>query len=113
MGATDKADELFTAAAAACQSGDDCIQFIDRLKGYALPGATLHKWYAVCGQSLSAPADKLRWAEGIADTLNDQAWANEAFSELAGQMPTEMAARFAQSRQSRADKNFYGAIRRH
>ncbi len=113
MGETVKADELFTAAAAACQSGDDCIRFIDRLKGYALPRETLRKWYAVCGQSLTSPVDKLRWAEGIADALNDRAWANEAYSELAGQMPAELSARFMQSRQSRADMNFYGSVRRH
>ena len=113
MGETVKADELFTAAAAACQSGDDCIQFIDRLKGYALPRETLRKWYAVCGKSLTAPADKLRWAEGIADALNDKAWASEAYSELAAQMPAELTARFMQSRQSRADMNFYGSVRRH
>ena len=113
MGNTDKADALFTAAATACHSGDDCIQFIDRLKGYALPSDTLRKWYALCGQHLTAPADKLRWAEGIADALNDKAWASEAYSELAGQMPAELTARFAQSRQSRADMNFYGSVRRH
>ena len=113
MGETTKAEELFTAAAAGCHSGDECIQFIDRLKGYALPGVTLRKWYTVCGQGLTAPADKLRWAEGIADALNDKAWATEAYAELAGQIPPEMAARFKQSRQSRADMNFYGAVRRH
>src|SRR5690606_38908891 len=37
MGNTSKADELYAAAAAACTSGDACIQFIDRLKGFALP----------------------------------------------------------------------------
>lgn len=113
MGETAKADELFTAAAAACKSGDDCIQFIDRLKGYALPRDVLRKWYTVCGQSLSSPVDKLRWTEGIADALNDKAWASEAYSELAGQMPAELSSRFAQSRQSRADLNFYGSVRRH
>jgi hypothetical protein len=113
MGNTNKADELFTAAAQACQSGDACIQFIDRLKGYALPPEVLRKWYTVCGQNLSAPVEKLRWAEGIADALNDKAWASEAYSELAKSMPPELATRFAKSRQSRADLNFFGAKRRH
>jgi hypothetical protein len=113
MGNTVKADELFTAAANACQSGDACIQFIDRLKGYALSPEVLRKWYSVCGQGLTSPVDKLRWAEGIADTLNDKAWATEAYAELAPKMPTELAARFAKSRQSRADLNFYGSKRRH
>ena len=113
MGDTGKADELYTAAVTACQSGDDCIQFIDRLKGYALPNDTLRKWYALCGQHLTAPADKLRWAEGIADTLNDKAWASEAYSELAVQMPAELTPRFVQSRRSRADMSFYGSVRRH
>lgn len=113
MGDSGKADELFTAAVTACQSGDDCIQFIDRLKGYALPRDTLRKWYALCGQHLTTPADKLRWAEGIADSLNDKAWATEAYSELATQMPADLTPRFVQSRQSRADLNFFGSVRRH
>ena len=113
MGNPAKADELFAAAVTACQSGDDCIRFIDRLKGYALPRDTLRKWYALCGQHLTDPADKLRWAEGIADSLNDRAWASEAYSELASQMPAELSARFALSRRSRADLGFYGSVRRH
>ena len=67
----------------------------------------------MCGKNLSTPADKLRWTEGIADTLNDKVWATEAYSELAGQMPPELTARFAQSRQSRAEMSFYGSVRRH
>ncbi|MDZ7595512.1 MAG: hypothetical protein U0932_12760, partial [Thiobacillus sp.] len=66
MGNSAKADEFYAAAAAACPSGDACIQFIDRLRGFALPAESLKKWYAECGTHLSKPADKLRWAEGIA-----------------------------------------------
>src|SRR5574340_815523 len=75
MGDDVKADELYAAAAASCSDGDACIQFIDRLKGFALPADTLKKWYAKCGDHLSKPADKLRWAEGITDALNDKVWA--------------------------------------
>ena len=111
MGNQAKADELFAAAAAACSNGDQCIQFIDRLKGFALPAETLKKWYAECGNHLSKPADKLRWAEGIADALNDKAWATEAYAQLAGQFAND--ARFDLSRRSRADLNYFGATRRH
>ena len=111
MGNAAKADELYAAAAASCSSGDECIQFIDRLKGFALPAETLKKWYAECGNHLSKPADKLRWAEGIADALNDKTWASEAYTQLAGQFAND--ARFDLSRRSRADLNYFGATRRH
>ena len=81
MGNAAKADELFAAAAAACTNGDACIQFIDRLKGFALPADALKKWYAECGGHMKSPADKLRWAEGIADALNDKAWATEVYGQ--------------------------------
>ncbi len=113
MGNAGKADELYSAAAAACTNGDNCIQFIDRLKGFALPADVLKKWYTECGTHLSKPADKLRWAEGIADALNDKAWAAEAYSQLAGQFSGAEAARFDLSRRSRADLNYFGAARRH
>jgi hypothetical protein len=113
MGNTAKADELFAAAAAACSSGDACIQFIDRLKGFALPLDVLKKWYAECGTHLKAPADKLRWAEGIADALNDKVWATEVYGQLAGQFSGADTARFELSRRSRADLNYFGSTRRH
>lgn len=111
MGNAARADELFAAAAASCSKGDDCIQFIDRLKGFALPAEALKKWYAECGKQLSQPADKLRWAEGIADALNDKAWASEVYDQLAGQFAGD--ARFELSRRSRADLNYFGTVRRH
>ena len=113
MGNASKADELYAAAAAACTSGDACIQFIDRLKGLALPADALKKWYAECGSHLSKPADRLRWAEGIADALNDKSWATEVYGQLAGQFSGADAARFELSRRSRADLNYFGATRRH
>ncbi len=111
MGNGARADELYADAAAACANGDECIQFIDRLKGFALPAEALKKWYAACGNHLSKPADKLRWAEGIADALNDKAWASEIYGQLAGQFAGD--ARFELSRRSRADLNYFGATRRH
>lgn len=113
MGNAAKADEYFSAAAATCTNGDACIQFIDRLKGFALPADMLKKWYAECGTHLSKPADKLRWAEGIADALNDKAWATEVYGQLAGQFSGPEAARFDLSRRSRADLNYFGSTRRH
>ncbi|ODU02159.1 MAG: hypothetical protein ABS89_06195 [Thiobacillus sp. SCN 63-1177] len=113
MGNSARADELYAAAAAACPNGDACIQFIDRLKGFALSAETLKKWYVQCGAHLSKPADKLRWAEGIADALNDKTWATEVYGQLAGQFSGADAARFELSRRSRADLNFFGTTRRH
>jgi hypothetical protein len=113
MGDSAQADELYAAAVAACSNGDACIQFIDRLKGFAMPADTLKKWYAECGTQLSKPADKLRWAEGIADALNDKSWATEVYAQLAGQFSGADAARFELSRRSRADLNYFGVSRRH
>lgn len=113
MGNHARADELYAAAAAACASGDACIQFIDRLKGFALPADALRKWYAECGAHLSDPADKLRWAEGIADALNDKSWATEVYGELAGEFSGADVARFEMSRRSHADLNYFGTPRRH
>lgn len=113
MGDSAKADELYAAAAASCTTGDACIQFIDRLKGFALPKEALKKWYADCGTHLTKPADRLRWVEGIADALNDKSWAADAYGKLAGQFSGVDAARFDQSRRSRADLNYFGATRRH
>ena len=113
MGDSGRADELYAAAAAACPSGDACIQFIDRLKGFALPADALRKWYAECGSHLDQPLEKLRWAEGIADALNDKAWATEVYGQLAGQFSGADAARFELSRRSRADLNYFGSTRRH
>ncbi|MEQ1662004.1 MAG: hypothetical protein ABL877_04860 [Thiobacillus sp.] len=113
MGNAAKADELFAAAAAACTNGDQCIQLIDRLKGFALPADALKKWYAECGKHLIAPVDKLRWAEGIADTLNDKSWASEVYEQIKGQFGGAEAARFELSRRSRADLNYFGTTRRH
>lgn len=111
MGDQAKADALYAAAAASCTSGDACIQFIDRLKGLALPADALKKWYAECGAHLSQPGERLRWAEGIADALNDKAWATKVYGELAPQFAGD--ARFELSRRSRADLNYFGANRRH
>jgi hypothetical protein len=83
------------------------------MKGFALPGDVLKKWYAECGTHLKQPADKLRWAEGIADALNDKAWATEVYGQLAGQFSGADAARFDLSRRSRADLNYFGTARRH
>jgi hypothetical protein len=113
MGNAAKADEYYAAAAATCTSGDACIQFIDRLKGFAMPNDALKKWYAECGTHLKQPADKLRWAEGIADALNDKAWATEVYGQLAGQFSGAESARFDLSRRSRADLNYFGSSRRH
>jgi len=111
MGDSARADALYAAAAAACADGDQCIQFIDRLKGFALPVDQLKKWYAECGTHLSKPADRLRWAEGIADALNDKAWATEVYGQLSAAFAGD--ARFELSRRSRADLNYFGATRRH
>ncbi len=113
MGNSAKADELFAAATAQCKTGDACVQLINRLKGYGLTHDALRKWYAACGKNLSTSADKLRWAEGVVDELNDKIWAAEVYRELDSQFSGAERARFEFSRKTRADLDYYGPVRRH
>jgi len=106
------AEALYLQAAAACTSGVACVQLLDRLKSYELPKTQLHKIYEACGKALTAPADKLRWVEGISEGFRDNAWAAQAYGEMEGQFTGADKARFHQSRMSRVGDEFY-PYRRH
>lgn len=113
MGNTARAEALYAAAAAACKTADAAIQLINRLRSYGLTRDALRKWYAECGKQLSDPLERLRWAEGIVDELNDRAWAAEVYRELDRQFSGSDRARFEFSRKTHADLDYYGPVRRH
>ncbi len=72
----------------------------------------MRKIYEACGKALAAPADKLRWVEGISEGFRDNAWAAQAYGEMEGQFTGADKARFHQSRMSRVGDEFY-PYRRH
>lgn len=101
------AEALYLQAAAACASGEACLQLLDRLKAYELPEAQLRQIYEACAKALTSPADKLRWVEGISEGFRDNAWAAQAYAEIEGQFTGADKARFHQSRISRVGDEFY------
>jgi hypothetical protein len=103
------ANALFAKAVDACASGDACVQLAGRLKGYELPVSEIAPLMDGCGAKLGSATDKLRWAEGVADLLQDGAWAQKAFDGIAGSFTADAdAKRYARSRQMRMGYRFFG-----
>jgi hypothetical protein len=73
-------------AVEACASGDQCVQLASRLKAYELPSPRSAPLWTPAAASLGNAGDKLRWAEGVADLLLDQAWADKAYAAIAGSL---------------------------
>jgi hypothetical protein len=109
IGDNTAANALFAKAAAACSSGDQCVQLASRLKAYELPASEIAPLMDTCGSHLSSANDKLRWAEGIADLLLDQAWAEKAYKGIAGSFSSAIdKKRFDLSHQMRMGYRFFG-----
>lgn len=106
------AEALYLQAAAACGTGEACLQLIERLKSYELPEALLRRIYVACGKALTTPADKLRWVEGITELFRDQAWAAQTYAEIEGLFTGADRARFELSRMTRVGEEYY-PYRRH
>ena len=103
------ANALFTKAVEACASGDQCVQLASRLKSYELPVSEIGPLMDGCGNRLGNAGDKLRWAEGVADLLLDNAWTEKAYSAIAASFTGDAdRKRFERSRQMRAGYRFFG-----
>ncbi|MBI5330798.1 MAG: hypothetical protein HZB71_09315 [Betaproteobacteria bacterium] len=103
------ANALFGKAVGACASGDACVQLASRLKGYELPVSEIAPLMDGCVAKLASNTDKLRWAEGVADLLRSDDWADKAFNSIAGSFTDGAEARrFALSRQMRTGYRFFG-----
>jgi hypothetical protein len=109
LGANDAASALFSKAVEACASGDACVQLANRLRSYELPTSEIAPLMDACGGRLSGNNDKLRWAEGVADLLRDDAWAEKAFSAIAASFTSDAdQKRLARSMQMRMGYRFFG-----
>lgn len=109
IGDNTSANALFEKAAAACATGDECVQLASRLKAYELPAAEITPLMDMCGSKLVSVNDKLRWAEGVADLLMDTAWLNKAYSAIASSFSSETdKKRLDLSRQMRMGYRFFG-----
>lgn len=109
LGDRSAADALLAKAVLACASGDACVQLATRLKAYELPASEIIPLMDQCGARLGSAADKLRWAEGVADLLLDGAWAEKAYAGIAASFTAEAdKKRFERSRQMRMGYRFYG-----
>lgn len=103
------ANALFAKAVDTCASGDDCVQLASRLKAYELSVSEIAPLMDGCGAKLGSNTDKLRWAEGVADLLLDDAWAEKAFNGIAGSFADGAEKkRFERSRQMRMGYRFFG-----
>jgi hypothetical protein len=94
-------------AAQSCGNAEGCIQLATRMKGAGMDAALVRKVYEACGNSLSSPADKLQWVEGIVDEFRDKAWASQAYAALEGQFSGDARARFDTSCMNRVGDEFY------
>jgi hypothetical protein len=103
------ANALFAKAAAACASGDQCVQLANRLKSYELPASEIVPLMDTCGGHMNSTNDKLRWAEGVADLLLDSAWAEKAYIAIASSFSSETdKKRLELSRQMRMGYRYFG-----
>ncbi|MEW6132639.1 MAG: hypothetical protein AB1591_05655 [Pseudomonadota bacterium] len=101
------AEAVLMQAAQVCGNADCCIQLATRVKNAGFDAALVRKVYEACGNTLTSPADKLHWVEGIVDELKDKAWASEAYAAIEGQFTGEARARFEVSRMNRVGDEFY------
>lgn len=103
------ANALFAKAVSACVSGDACVQLAARLKAYELPRSEIAPLMEKCGAVLANASDKLRWAEGVSDLLQDAAWAERAYAGIAASFAGGVdKKRFDLSRDLRMGYRFFG-----
>ncbi len=103
------ANALFGKAVEACANGDQCVQLATRLKAYELPPSEIAPLMTTCGGRLGSSSDKLRWAEGVSDLLQDGNWAEQAYAAIAGSFGGDAdRKRFERSRQMRVGYRFFG-----
>jgi Tfp pilus assembly protein PilF len=93
----------------AVQELDSAVQYqklTERLKSLKFKTEEIKKLYAN-GSKLSSPKEKLIWAEGIVDLLNDRNWAEKVYKELgSGFKSDEEKEIFETSRKIRLEGKF-------
>lgn len=101
------ATTLFEQAAQSCSNGAQCIELIERMRVYGIEDDLQRTMYKKCGETLSAPAEHLRWAEGILDEFRDRDWAAQAYSALESSFNGAEKTRFEASRRNRLGTKYY------
>lgn len=109
LGDASTAKAMYAKSVDACGTGEACVQLATRLNGYLMPKAEIGELMNGCGAKLSSANDKLRWAEGVADLLLDDAWTDQAYAAIAGSFTDEVGKkRLDRSRQMRGGYRFFG-----
>jgi hypothetical protein len=101
------AQALYEQAAQKAGSAVACAQLADRLHNDGVTASTVKSVYIACGKTLSSPAEKLAWVEGIVDVLKDKAWAAQEYAAIEGSFSGADKARFDLSRMNRVGDEFY------
>ncbi len=109
MGDEAQAQTLFSRAVQACEHAEQCLQLARRMKGYELPPSQILPFMEDCAKVLKTPADKLAWAEGVADLLLDQEWTRKAYASIEKDFVAEAdRKRFELSRGLRLGYRYFG-----
>lgn len=98
---------LFEQAAQKAGNAQGCMQLVERLHNSGVAADAVKSVYQACGKTLSAPAEKLVWVEGIVDVLKDKAWASQEYAAIEGSFSGTDKARFDLSRMNRVANEFY------
>jgi hypothetical protein len=106
-GDTAGAQALYEQAAHTAGSALACAQLAERLHNSGVASSAVKAVYTACGKTLTSPAEKLAWVEGIVDVLKDKAWASQEYAAIEGQFSGDDKARFDQSRMNRVGDEFY------
>lgn len=76
------ADALYQQAAQLCSSVTDLLQLAARVRRDHVDEQMLKTIYRSAGATLSAPVDRLQWAQAITTLCADREWARQAYDEL-------------------------------
>lgn len=100
------AQRVYAKAAELCGSADDFKRLAHWVMSKAGANGTARELYALGGERLKSPIEKLRWAEGIVEMFKDNDWARKAYDAIAPSFGTGADKRAYQaSRKFRLDRD--------
>jgi len=83
------ATKVYDQAAASCQHAAQFRQLHALLRNSRLSPARISHYYALGAKAVTTSRERLCWAEGIIDIVNDRQWAQKAYQQLAPELTTE------------------------
>ncbi len=98
----DKVEALMGRAAACCGSGSQAGQLARRLLESGFPKDQVRDLYGSLKGKLADTADRLEWADAIADLFGDREWAKKELDELSAAATGDEAAAIARRAKQRA-----------